>query len=74
MDVGMCAKESLDQFGLVSREIIRNDVDFCGARLMGGNIGQEGHELGRGMTRRCLAQDFTGLDVKGSVSDSVPCR
>ena len=63
----MCSKESRDQFGLVSREIIRNDVDFCGARLMGGNIGQEGHELGRGMTRRCFAQDFTGLDVKGSV-------
>ena len=42
-------------------------MDFLATRLIGGNVGQEGHELGRGMARRGLAQDLTGLDVKGGV-------
>src|SRR6218665_991150 len=63
----MLTEERVNQLGLVCREVVDDDVNFLAARLMGHDVGEEGDELGRGMPRGGLAQNFTGLGIEGGV-------
>lgn len=65
--VGMLGEEGLDLLGLVGREIVRDHMGLLAARLVEHDVGEKGHELGRGVRRSGLAQQLAGLGIEGSV-------
>jgi hypothetical protein len=42
----MLSQERIDLFGFVSRQVVCDDVYLLAARLVGHEVGEEGHELG----------------------------
>jgi hypothetical protein len=60
----MVAEKSLHLFGLVRREIIEDHMDGLLARLMGDQLGEEGDELGRGMSLSGAPQDVAGSRIE----------
>ncbi len=67
MDVGMIVEKRGDALGFVRREIVADDMDLPAPGLVGADIGEEGHELGAGVTRRRLAENFAGSGVERGV-------
>src|SRR5450631_3482697 len=53
--------------GLVGREVVGDHVDLFAARLIHNDIGEEGNELRRSMTRRGLAEHFARFGVERRV-------
>lgn len=51
MDGWMLTQECINLLCLVRREVVCNDVNLLAAGLIGQDVGQEGHELGRGVCR-----------------------
>ena len=72
VNLRMLGKEGLDQFGLVSREIVGDDMDLLAARLVDDQVGQKGDELSRGMPSCRLAEHYTGLGVEGRIQRERP--
>ena len=67
LHVRMLGEERLDLVSLVRREIVRDHVDLLAARLIEHDVGEKGHELGRGMAGGGLAQHLAGLGIEGGV-------
>ena len=60
---------------LVSREVVCDHMDFFATSLVGDDIGEEGNELGRGMTCRSLAKNLARFSVERRVQrQRVPWR
>ena len=51
MDFGVSGEELLNPLGLMRREVVRDDVNLLAARLVGDQVGEEGHELLAGVAR-----------------------
>src|SRR5881392_2864053 len=45
MHIGVLAEELLDAFGLVSGEVVENDMDLAVTRLVGNHFAEEGDDL-----------------------------
>ena len=61
-NIAMSAQKFGDALGLVRRQIVDDDLNVFALRLVGHDVGQERHELGRGMissTRSCLVSFIT---------------
>lgn len=67
MNVRVLDQELLDLLGLVRRQVVGDDVDLLALGLVGHEVGEEGDELGRGVSRGGLAQHLAGLGVEGCV-------
>ena len=67
MQVGMLDEKRIDALGLVRREVVADDMDLFAPGLMSNDVGEEGHELGAGVPRRCLTQNFARLGVEGGI-------
>ena len=52
---------------LVCRRVVSDDMSFIAARLIGGDIDEEDHEPGRGMSRRGVACHFAGPAADGDI-------
>src|SRR4029453_5699059 len=63
----MLGEERIDALGLVRREVIADDMNLFAPGLVSDDVSEEGHELGAGVPRRCLAQDLPGLGVEGGI-------
>src|SRR4051812_16364696 len=67
MNAGMLTEELLDLLSFVRREVVGDHVDFFALGLVGNDVGEEGHELGRRVARGGLAKHFAGLGVERRV-------
>ena len=66
MNLRMFGQEGLDLFCLMRREVVGDDVNLLATRLVGRDVGEEGHELGRGVARCGLADhDREGMRRAG---------
>lgn len=45
MDFGVRRQELLNSLGLVSREVVGNEMNLLAARLIGDHLGEEGDKL-----------------------------
>ena len=66
-DVGMLAKEGINQLGFMSRKIIGNDVDGLGRRLGRHHLGKKVNKLGTGVTGGGLADDLAAAGLQGGI-------
>ena len=66
-DVAMLGEEGIDQFGLMSRKIIRNDVDGLGGRLGRHHLGKKVDKLGAGVAGSGLADDLAAARLQGGI-------
>jgi len=57
VDFGVSREELLHPFGLVGREVVGNEMNLLAARLIGDQLGEEGHKLLAGVTRGSLAHN-----------------
>ena len=67
MNVAVGVQEIFDLSGFVRREVVGDHVDFFATRLIDHDVSQERDELGRGVTRRGLAQHLSGFGIEGGV-------
>src|ERR1700688_4322226 len=67
MDLRMLAEKHINLLGLMRREVVGNDMNLLASGLVGHDVSQEGHKLGRGVTRGGLAEYFAGLGIEGGV-------
>lgn len=67
LDLRVLGEKRFDAPSLVRREVIRNHMNLLAVRLTGHQVGQECHELGRGMARDRLAQHLTRLGIERGV-------
>ena len=51
MHFGVSGKELLHPLGLMGREIVGNEMNLLAARLIGDQLGEEGHKLLAGVAR-----------------------
>jgi hypothetical protein len=57
----VCRQEFINALGLMSREVVGDDVDLFPRGLVRNDVGEERDELGRSVTRCGFAQYFTSL-------------
>ena len=55
---GVRREELLHPRGLMSRQVVRDNMDLLAVRLVGDQIGEEGHKFLAGMPRGGFAQHF----------------
>ena len=63
----MFLQEVLDSFGLVSRQIIEDDMDLTGPFGFADYIGKKVDEVGAGVSMSCFALHSAGLYIQCSV-------
>ena len=63
----MLGEEFADALGLMSGEVIEDDVDLAPARFDGDELAEEGDELLRRMPRCGLTEHRFGAGIEGSV-------
>src|SRR5260370_5902809 len=68
----MVLKELRHPLGLVSRQVVGDDVDLFAARLTGDEVGEKGNKLGAGMPLSSLAQYDTGAGVERGIEGERP--
>ena len=74
MDFIVSREELLNPSGLVGREVVGNEMNLLAARLIGDQLGEEGHELLAGVTRggfahhRAIARVQRGVQREGAVA------
>jgi hypothetical protein len=66
-DLGMIGQKVLDELGLMSGEIVSDDVDLASEGLGGHDLGEKVDELRAGMALSRLAKDFSASGIEGSV-------
>ncbi len=67
MNVAVRSQELFDVPGLVSREVVSDDVNLFFLGLVGHDIGEKRNKLGRSVPCGGLAQHLTGLGIEGGV-------
>src|SRR5580692_6122522 len=67
MYLRMRFQKIFDRLAFMSREIVGDYVDLFAAWLIDHDVGQEGDELGGGVTLGGLAQNLSGLGVESGV-------
>jgi hypothetical protein len=67
MDFIVSREELLNPSGLVGREVVGNEMNLLAARLIGDQLGEEGHELLAGVTRGGFAHHRAVASVKRGV-------
>ena len=72
MNFAMGDQKRVDVLGLVSGVIVGDHVHLLPFGLIDDELGQEGHELGRRMSIRCLAKNFASLRIKGCIQRQHP--
>jgi hypothetical protein len=72
MHVRVSGEELLDPHGLMRRQVVRDNMDLLAARLVGDQIGEEGHKFLAGMPRGGFAQHFAAVGVKRGVQRERP--
>ena len=72
VDVLMQGQELGHPLGLVSRDIVKNDVNLLARRLLRDDGPKEGHELLAGVSRSCLSNHRAGLGVESGEQGEGP--
>src|SRR5258708_1533413 len=67
MDFIVSREELLNPSGLVGREVVGNEMNLLAARLIGDQLGEEGHERLAGVTRGGFAHHRAVASVKRGV-------
>ena len=70
--IGVFAQEQLDAFGLMGGEIVGDDMDLFTLRLRTHQVGEEGHELGAGMTIGGFADDGSSGGIQCRIQRDGP--
>ena len=70
--IGVFAQEQLDEFGLMGGEIVGDDMDLFTLRLRTHQVGEEGHELGAGMTIGGFADDSSSRGIQCRIQRDGP--
>jgi hypothetical protein len=70
--VGMLLKVVLHQVGLVSGEVVQDDMHLTLGALRRYNVLQEGDKLLAGVACRGLSDDLSSCGLSAAYSDSVP--
>src|SRR5206468_4180932 len=67
MDLGVAGKELFHPAGLMGREIVGNKMNLLATRLVGDQVGEEGHKFLAGMTCGGFAHYLAAARVKRRV-------
>jgi hypothetical protein len=63
----MASKKIFDLLGLMSREIVGDDVDLAASGLRGSDLREESDELGTGVSAYGAAENLTGSSIEGGI-------
>jgi hypothetical protein len=72
MNTAMCLEKRVDLLGLVSGQVVDDHMDLPAVRLVRDDISEKSDELSRGVSRRGLAEDLSGLRVERGIQRQRP--